>query len=198
MTNNKVITLTVDVFFVDGTAFLLTLSRRIQFVMTEQTLPRTAKQLAIHLKRVLRVYDHAGFTVRHVLMNGEFEKLKNGMPTIVINTTAAKKYVSEAEQKIRVVKERSRGVVCTLPHLYIPRRMKIEMVYFVTLWLNTFPIQNGISRVSSPRELVTRWWMDYAKHCRVEFGTYCEVHDKPDPSNSMVTRTQEGIALGLS
>ena len=26
-------------------------------------------------------------------------------------------------------------------------------------------------------------------------GTYCEVHDEPDPSNTMTTRTNESIAL---
>ena len=129
-------------------------------------------------------------------MDGEFEKLKNEMSSIIINTTAAKEHVSEAEQKIHVVKERSRGVMYTFPYLHIPRRVKIEMVHFVTLWLNAFPVRNGISRVYSPRELVTRWRMDYVNHCCVEFGTYCEVHDEPDPSNSMITRTQEGIALG--
>ena len=38
--------------------------------------------------------------------------------------------------------------------------------------------------------------MDYKKHCRVEVGTYCEVHDKPSPTNNMVSRTHEAIALG--
>ena len=33
-------------------------------------------------------------------------------------------------------------------------------------------------------------------HCKVPFGTYCEVHDKPDPSNDMTPRTHEGIAVG--
>ena len=74
---NKIITLSADVFFVDGIAFLLTLSRRIQFITVEHTPRRTAKQLVIHLKRVLQVYNRAGFTVRYVIMDGEFEKVKN-------------------------------------------------------------------------------------------------------------------------
>ena len=135
--------------------------------------------------RVLRVYYRAGIKVRYVLMDGEFEKVKNELPNVVVNTTAAKEHVAEAERKIRVVKERGRGVICTLPFDYIPKRMKIEFIYFVTLWLNAFPVNNGISTKYSPRELILRWRMDYKKHCRVEVGTYCEVHDKPDPSNTM-------------
>lgn len=73
--------------------------------------------------------------------------------------------------------------------------MKIELIYMVVLWLNAFPVRNGISSVYSPRELVVRFQMDFKKHCRVLFGEYCEVHDEPEPSNSMVARTHEAIAL---
>ena len=62
--------------------------------------------------------------------------------------------------------------------------------------MNAFPVRNGISAVYSPQELITRWKMDYKKHYRVEVGTYCGVHNKPHSSNSTVSRTHEGIALG--
>ena len=38
--------------------------------------------------------------------------------------------------------------------------------------------------------------MDGKKNCRVLPGSYCEVHDEPNPSNTTVSRTHEGIALG--
>jgi hypothetical protein len=118
------------------------------------------------------------------------------MPTVECNTTAVKEHVSEAERSIRTVKERTRGIVTTLPFAHIPRRMKIEFVYFTVLWLNAFPVKTGISSTYSPQEILLRWRLDYKKHCQVLPGTYCEVHDKPDPSNSMVGHTHEGIALG--
>ncbi len=43
-----------------------------------------------------------------------------------------------------------------------------------------------------------QWQLNYKKHCRVLPGTYCEIHDEPDPSNSTVAHTYEGIALGLT
>ena len=58
----------------DGTAFLLPVARRIQFVTTEHVPVRTATSLSKHLKRVLEVYGRAGFVVRTILMDGEFEK----------------------------------------------------------------------------------------------------------------------------
>jgi len=38
--------------------------------------------------------------------------------------------------------------------------------------------------------------MSAKKHCRVLPGSYCEVHNEPSPSNTMVTRNHDGIALG--
>jgi hypothetical protein len=46
---NKVIMMAADVFFVDGTAFLLTMSGRIKFITAEHVPVRTAKSLAKHL-----------------------------------------------------------------------------------------------------------------------------------------------------
>ena len=97
---NKRMTLAADVFFVDGTAFLLTVSWRIKFVTAEHLPTRTAASLSKHMTRVLDVYRRAGFVVRNILMDGEFEKLKPLMPSVECNTTAAKEHVSEAERTI--------------------------------------------------------------------------------------------------
>jgi hypothetical protein len=50
---NKVITMAADVFSVDSTAFLLTMSRQIKFITAEHVPMRTAKSLARHLDQVL-------------------------------------------------------------------------------------------------------------------------------------------------
>ncbi len=71
-------------------------------------------------------------------MDGEFEKLKPLMPSIECSTTAAKEHVSEAEQTIRTLKERMRGLLAMLPFTHIPKQMKIKFVYFMGLWLNAF------------------------------------------------------------
>ncbi len=63
------------------------------------------------------------------------------------------------------------------------------------LWLNTFPVQSGVSAVYSPQELLVRWRMDYKKHCHVVPSTYCKVHDEPLLSNMMMARTHEAIAM---
>ncbi len=104
---NKAVTLAADVFFVDGIAFLITVSRRIKFMTTEHLPVRMGMSLSKHLQQVLLVYGQAGFRVRSILMDGEFEKVKGLMPTVECNTTAAKEHVSEVECSIKMVKERT-------------------------------------------------------------------------------------------
>ena len=69
-------------------------------------------------------------------------------------------------------------------------------MYFVVLWLNAFPVRNGVSKFYSPRSIVLHTKLNWKRHCQVPFGTYCEIHDEPDPSNDMTPRTHEGIAVG--
>jgi hypothetical protein len=75
----------------------------------------------------------------------------------------------------------------------MPARMLVEMVKASVFWLNTFPSSDGVSDTMSPRLLIVGFNVDYAKHCKLEFGTYAQVHE--DHDNSMATRTTGAIAL---
>jgi hypothetical protein len=192
---NKVVALAADVFFVDGTAFLLTVLQRIKFVTVEPVPVQTTTSLSKHLKQVLKVYGRAGFRVKTILMDGEFEKIKPLMSTLECNMTVAKEHVSKAERTIRTLKEWTRGLLATLPFSNLPKPMKIEFVHFMALWLNA-RAKTGISSIYSPRKLLFRWQLDYKKHCWVLPRTYCKVHDEPVPTNMVVWQMHEGIALG--
>ena len=60
----------VDVFFIDGIAFLLKVAIKLKFVTVEHIPVHTAKLLVKHIKRVPQVYNRAGFTVKYVMMDG--------------------------------------------------------------------------------------------------------------------------------
>ncbi len=53
---NTTVTLVVDIFFMDGIAFLLTVSRNIKFITAKHVATRTAKSLSKHLDRIIEVY----------------------------------------------------------------------------------------------------------------------------------------------
>ncbi len=54
----------------------------------------------------------------------------------------------------------------------------------------------GISEKYSPREIVTKRVLDFEKHCKGQFGEYCEAHADPDVTNGMQSRTYPAIYLG--
>jgi hypothetical protein len=125
-------------------------------------------------------------------MDREFESVKATCSQLPINTTAANEHVPEIERTVKTVKDRARGVYNTLPFTGgLPKLMTIEQIHFIVLWLNTFPVKLGISTKFSPRELVRRHKLSAKIHCKTPFGTYCEVHDEPDPSN-----THAAICMG--
>ena len=118
---NRIITLAADVFFVDRTQFLTTVAWRMKFVTAEHVPVRMASNLSKHITQVLEVYKRAGFVVRTILMDVEFEKIRPLLPNLECNTTAAKEHVSKAERTIRTIKERTRGLLATLPFSHMPR-----------------------------------------------------------------------------
>ncbi len=95
---NKTVTLAADEFFVDGTVFLLSVSRQIKYITAEHVATRMAKSLSKHLTQVVQIYAQAGFIVCTILMDGEFEKVKDKLRSFICNTTAAKEHMSDAEQ----------------------------------------------------------------------------------------------------
>jgi hypothetical protein len=62
----------------------------------------------------------------------------------------------------------------TLPFEFVSRRLKMEFIYFVVLWLNAFPAKSGVSATYSPWELLVCWKLDYKKQSWVLPSTYCK------------------------
>jgi hypothetical protein len=193
---HRLVVLAVDVMFVNHVPFLVSVARGLNFITVEYTITGTEKALASCIKHIMDLYSRGGFQVGTVLMDNEFESLRSLIPILSINTTAAKEHVPDVERRIRLIKERGRGIVNTLPFKKLPRIVIIELIYHVVLWLNGFPMKSGISPTLSPREIVIRHKLDFKKHCRAPFGAYCETHEEPDKPNSMISRADPGINLG--
>jgi hypothetical protein len=126
---HKYVTIVADVMFVNGLPFLVTSSRGISLVTIKHLPSRTAKQLVHTLEQVFMIYGSAGFVVQTAMMDMEFNK-KELLTNVALNTTVAREHVGEIEQKIRVIKERARGMINTLPYKKLPRLMVIELLHF--------------------------------------------------------------------
>ena len=139
--------------------------------------------------KVVKLYALRGFVVRCVMMDMEFEAVKEHA-MVPINTTAAREHVGEIERYVRTVKERCRCIVSELPFQYMHKLVVVRLVYFAIMMLNV-PIDNdGISTEFSPREIVTGRRFVVDKHCRTVFGKYVEASEDADVTNDMKPRTQ--------
>ena len=193
---NKQVRLAVDVIFVKSVPFLVSVLRTINLMTIEHAPKRTATKLGDLIRQIIWVYARVGFTVQTALLDNEFERLKDHVPMLALNIPAASEHVSEIERRNRFVKERARGLVCTLPHPRLPQQMLIHlMIHFVTMWLNNFPTINGISPDCSPCEIIFHHRLSYKRHCCAPFGAYCETHEDNKPANSMHSHALPTICL---
>ncbi len=80
-----------------------------------------------------------------ILMDNKFKKVREHVPGANMNTPATAEHIGKIERKIRVIKERCRGIICTLPYKKLPQQMVIYLLHFVVMRLNNFPMNNGIS-----------------------------------------------------
>ena len=100
---HKFVTLTADVMFVNGIAFLTRLSRKIRLLNVEHVKTHTAAQLSSSLKKIGRVYARVGFTVNVILMDVEFGKVTDELDLVRVNTLVAREHAAEIEQGIRSI-----------------------------------------------------------------------------------------------
>ena len=128
-------------------------------------------------------------------MDVHFEPLHGDLADmgIQLNTVSNDEHVPEIERQIRTLKERTRGIYCTLPFRKIPRRLIIKILYTANYWLNMFLHKGGISQTMRPRTLLTGLTMNYNRHCRLEFGEYVQTHEEHD--NSLNPHTIGALAL---
>ena len=102
---HKCVTLVADVMLVNGIPFLVSSSRNINLITIEHVPQRTASKLGYLLQRIVRVYARAGFTVQTILMDNEFEKVRDHVHETVLNIPVAAEQIREIERKIRVIKK---------------------------------------------------------------------------------------------
>ena len=180
MSRYRDVELTADVMKINKIPFFVSVSRKIKFGTAEFLQSQTNKSLFTAVKQIRAVYMKRGFRITNVLMDGQFESMRGELSElgITLNTVSNNEHVPEIERYIRTVKERVRCTYNSLPFEKMPPRLIIEMVYSSVFWLNSFPPVDGVSTTLSPRSIVVGLNVDYNKHCRIEFGTYAQVHEK--------------------
>ena len=189
------VTICVDVLHINNIPMLASISRNIKFGTVEAMASLKEGPMLEAIKHICQVYRRAGFKVESSLMDGAFSYLKGALADmgIALNDTSRDEHVGDVERYIRTMKERIRATYNTLPFKKIPGRLVIEMAKSAVFWLNGFPIASGVSQEASPRTIITGQKLDYSRHCKYQFGEYCQTHEEHD--NSMNPRTIGALAL---
>ena len=106
--------------FLCGFPFLVTYSRSIKYTTAEFIPTWTVVQLSNCLMDVVYGYARGGFVVNLMLVDMDFEKIKDMLTMVEVNTTAAQEHVPEIERRIRTIKERVRIVTSDFPFTPVP------------------------------------------------------------------------------
>ena len=81
--------------FVNGIAFLTTLSQKLQLGTSKQLPSQTATQRSNSLTKIVKLYAQPGYIVQVIMMDQEFDKIEDTCHTVEINITAACKHIGE-------------------------------------------------------------------------------------------------------
>lgn len=193
--HHRHVTLCADIFFVQGLPFFHTVARGIGFRTAHPISDRSKPTLLEVLRKVIHIYEARGLTVCDVHGDHEFECVRDSLLPIVLNIVPTDSHVGEVERSIRTIKERLRSCAHGLPFKRLPRLLVTHMVADAVRWLNQFPWKNGISDTMSPATIVTGVGTPNYQCMRIEFGTYAQVFEDNDPSNTLRARSLGAIAL---
>ena len=189
------VTLCADFFFVQGLPFFHTISRGIGFRTVDLVPDRTKTTILRKIRSAVRLYHLRGLQVCDVHADSELECVREDLQPIALNIVPADSHVGEVERSIRTIKERLRSCAHGLPFKRLPRVLINHMVIDAVRCLNQFPWANGISDTMSPACIVTGAANPEYNQMRIEFGTYVQVFEDNDPSNTLQARSLGAIAL---
>ena len=195
MTKYRIITLCVDVMYVNSITFLVTISYNVKFITVGHLQDRTKTSLINGLVMTHSIYIKRGFQIQQVNSDGEFNYLWGKITDKLkadLNVASPDEKVPEIQRCICTIKERTRSIYQSVPFVWMPPILIMEMVFLSVFWLNALPNFNGISNTISPQKLLTGQSIYFNLHCWLEFGQYIQTHE--EHNNSMETRTIGAIA----
>jgi hypothetical protein len=185
----------LNFFFVQGHAFYHTISRDIGFRTVSPVPDRTFKTILRETLAVLKLYHARGLHVCDIHADNEFVCIRDHIRPVAMNIVPADSHVGEVERSIRTIKERIRACAHGLPFKSLPKLLLTHIVADSVRCLNNFPRKHGVSATISPVSILTGVPTPDYHGMRVEIGSYAQVYEENDPSNTPRARSLGAIAL---
>ena len=187
------IRLFIDIFWVNGRPFFHTISEWIKYRTVNAIDDRSQRTLRTEIQSILNLYEARGFDVTRIEGDREFACVTNAFLPIDVNIADADDHVAEAERSIRTIKERVRCLVQGMPFRQLPKIMIRGAVDNATRSLNMFPPIHGVSKTMSPATILTGKPNPDYNDIKIEFGSYAQVYESNNPTNTMRTRTTASV-----
>jgi len=189
----------VDIMFVDGEPFLLSLGKPIELLTVTHLKSRRASDIQSALLEHVQQYEGQRFRVERVLTDGEGGVAASAPALqargIAVNIAGPEQHVPAIEAKIKQLKERVRCHLTSLP-FKLTRLMLVWLVFFCVSRINMMPSTLwSPSTTESPREMFLGRKVHYDVDLRVGFGDYLQAKVPNQESSSMKSRTEGCIAL---
>jgi hypothetical protein len=173
----------VDIFWVNNSPYLHTISEWVKFRTVAAINNITQRTLHMETQAVIKLYETRVFTVTRAKGDQEFSCLANDLLPTPLNIADTDDHVAQVERSIRTIKERVRCLVQGLPFKRIPKAMMRAAIKNANKALNQFPAKNGVSDTLSPLTIMTgRPTPDY-NDMKIEFGTYAQVFKDNNPTS---------------
>lgn len=197
---DKSVIICADLCKILGLEFLVTISRRLcLMIVVYLSDDRGVEAVKKALLENRAIYGRYGVGIKAIYCDGEgaIGSLKPIFESEGCKVEVASKsaHVPEVERAIRVIKERVRAFVTTLPYK-LPIIVLIHVVYYQVTMINHFPKTSSVDPDISPKMLLTGVKIDYKRDCQLKLGEYVQVHDEDMITNTMKERTLGAICLG--
>ena len=131
--------LNIDIFFIDGEGYLISVLTPLDYVMIARIKDRTTEALRAAVYHHLATAEGEEFEITHILCDGEkgFAACFNELRTAgyLINPSGPGQHVPIVERKIRLVKERLRAYLQSIPYQLMFSLLRY-LVEYVTLMIN--------------------------------------------------------------
>jgi len=188
----------MDLMFVEDLKYLISVFSPLDYTAVKRLRSKGKYELWSAINRCRAHVERAGMKVHTARCDGEsaiassYVEEKMGTSGIQLNTTAASDAVAKAERKIRVIKERVRGVINTLPFMLAVYLLDWLIQYCV--YRINGEVTSGSLDNLSPNEKLYGRSIDAKSDLKHAFGDYVQVAEG-ETDNSMTERTRGAIAL---
>lgn len=184
----------MDIFEVSGVSFLLSVMVPLHYTFATYLPGKSLEEMTSAVAGLLRLIQSKQFVIVKIVLDpeGGLDALKDVLP-VPVNTVAPGTHVPIVERRNRVVKERMRAIINSLPFSVAARFVRY-VVFFVVTRLNLIPRAADGSRIC-PRERFTGQKAVYNKDLGLCFGDTVQIFSKPAVLNSMEERCFSAMAL---